>query len=200
MDTFDKTISDFAKRLSNIREVDAEFDKSIGVNPELHGSYINELEKGDPSAIAEIEKHWKLPSKYLKFLKDYSPKDIHLIGVDFMNDLNLYGASELIEKQIGYAWDEDHQIFEEWPENLVVIGDDGADPYCLDLDAIENGDAPILRALHGEGTWDFEQYADSFEHFLHKLTNMKHFEEDDLDEGEEDPSLRYGIIPTRKIW
>ncbi len=178
--SFEKTVANFAKRLREIH--DEEVAQHIKLGIDVSNCYENGLEKADPKDIAEIEKRWKLPEKYLWFLKNFSPKEVYLEGGDFMNGLMPYGADLLIKRQEGYAWSYDkEEIFEDWPKNLLVIGDDSADPYCLDLDAIEDGDAPVLMAYHGTGSWDFEPFADSFEEFLQILTELEINDEEDDD-------------------
>lgn len=175
---FEVIVANFAKKLSETRNECVEKHKAMGFDDS--NCYENKLVLANPNDIIEIEKRWTLPEKYLTFLKNYSPKDVYLEGGDFADGLSLYGADTLIERQQGYAWD-NNGVDEEWPKNLVVIGDDGADPYCIDLDAIENGDAPVLMAFHGTGSWDFEHYADSFEEFLQILTELEPIPDDDED-------------------
>lgn len=41
-------------------------------------------------------------------------------------------------------------------------------PFVLDLAATENGDAPVLTARHGQGSWKVRKAAESFLEFLQK--------------------------------
>lgn len=59
-----------------------------------------------------------------------------------------------------------------WPKDYVVIADDGADPYVLDLSQSDGPDAPVLFSYHGEKEWDFQEYAPLFTEFL-KMLNIK---------------------------
>ncbi|RBL89985.1 SMI1/KNR4 family protein [Chitinophaga flava] len=121
--------------------------------------------------ITQISVQWTLPAVYATFLQYYSPLKVTLPGDDFIEGLHLYGAHELRERQGGYAFNAvTGETSEDWPAQLLVIGDDAADPFCLDLSDIKDGDAPVYTAQHGEGSWKFEQYADSFTGLIKKLT------------------------------
>lgn len=120
--------------------------------------------------IASIEGKWELPPKYLLFLKNYSPLRVSISGKKFIESLFLYGASELIERQIGYASNSvTHELLADWPPHFVIIADDGGDPYCINIEAVSNEDAPIYTAKHGQGEWKFEQVSESFIAFLKGL-------------------------------
>jgi hypothetical protein len=118
--------------------------------------------------IAAISRQWTLPSLYLEFLRRFSPLRVTLLSDEFWNGgLSLYGASELLERQKGYAWNPDplHPL-DGWRPEYVVVADHGADPFVFDLGHTDGNDAPILTAEHGAGTWDFEEFSPSFEAFL----------------------------------
>lgn len=121
--------------------------------------------------IAAIENKWAIPDKYLLFLKKYSPLRVAISGKRLVECFFLYGASELIERQSGYAYNGiTQELLTDWPLNFVVIGDDGGDPYCIDISSVSNGDAPIYTAEHGQGKWGFEQVSDSFISFLKSIS------------------------------
>jgi len=119
--------------------------------------------------LAKIKSKWDLPIKYLGYLSTH-PKSRYIEGENFVNELYLYGSSDLVKNQDGYSYNpEKKEKIKDWPEDYVVIADDGADPYVLDLSKSNGEDAPILFAYHGEGIWDFSEYAPSFEKFLESL-------------------------------
>ncbi|MGO4291059.1 SMI1/KNR4 family protein [Chitinophaga sp. RAB17] len=123
--------------------------------------------------LARINEKWTLPETYALFLRDFSPLHVMLDGGDIEQGLHLYGAQELIVRQQGYAFNPvTDQVIQDWPPHLLVIADDGGDPYCLDLSMISNGDAPILFSRHGMGRWAFEEFAGSFMDFLKKITGI----------------------------
>ncbi|HVI47918.1 MAG TPA: SMI1/KNR4 family protein [Chitinophaga sp.] len=140
----------------------AHFDKA---NPD------NLLVIAADSDMQQIAARWTLPENYLLFLKNFSPLRAFIAGGDFAEGLSLYGAHDLIARQAGYSYNPvSNAVISDWPPHLVVIADDGADPYCLDLSAMSDGDAPVLYSRHGEGHWEFHRYAGNFLDFLHKLT------------------------------
>jgi hypothetical protein len=71
------------------------------------------------------------------------------------NDLRISGISELVQAQQGYRWVQwpitaERKPGNDWPENWVVVADEGADPVLADT-AIEG--TPVLRDMHGMGRW-----------------------------------------------
>jgi hypothetical protein len=120
--------------------------------------------------IKKITGKWNLPTVYLDYLNKH-PKRGKLVDDDrFVNGLELYAASQLIKKQEGYSYNPiEKKPIDDWPQDCVVIADDGADPYVLDLSQSDGEDAPVLFACHGQGDWDFEEYASSCTEFLESL-------------------------------
>ncbi|WP_071323290.1 SMI1/KNR4 family protein [Janthinobacterium sp. 1_2014MBL_MicDiv] len=117
--------------------------------------------------MAAIAQRWALPEHYRRFLACHSPLRVLIDSEQYFQGLNLYGAVELVKAQHGYAWNPaSDAAIAGWPEHYLVIADAGGDPYCLDLGAIANGDAPVYTARHGAGAWRFERHADSFIDFL----------------------------------
>jgi hypothetical protein len=120
--------------------------------------------------LAAIDERWNLPLHYRDFLERFSPLRVYIDSKRYFQGLHLYGASELLKAQHGYSYNPvDQEAIAGWPAHYVVIADAGADPYCLDLSAIEDGDAPVYTAEHGRGAWDFERHADSFVDFLKEV-------------------------------
>jgi len=120
--------------------------------------------------INAVKEKWNLPAGYLEFLEKSPPKGVDIEGDQFVNWLHVYGVSELIKNQQGYSFNpETKKPIEDWPKDYVVIADDGADPYVLDLSKSDGKDAPVLFAYHGEGAWDFREFSGSFEEFLTKV-------------------------------
>jgi hypothetical protein len=121
--------------------------------------------------IASISEKWvNLPKDYLYFIKNFSPLNVTIYSNKFVDYLSLYGASDLILHQEGYAYDPIHKkILTDWPEEYVVIGDDGANPFVLDLNQSDGRDTAVYFAYHGEGDWDFKLHSKSFKAFLSKI-------------------------------
>lgn len=130
----------------------------------------NWLVIADEADILNVEKKWKLPENYLLFLKNFSPLNVYIDSKKYFQGLNLYGASELIKRQEGYSFNPvTNQTIDEWPKNFVVIADSGADPYCIDVNNVNENDVPVYTSIHGTGEWKFELYAESFLKFLEEI-------------------------------
>ncbi len=124
----------------------------------------------DPKDIEEIKARWALPSLYLDFLTRFSPVHVLLEIRRFDNELELFGAGELIEGQAGYAFNPVVQEpIEDWPTSFLVIATCGGDPFVLDLSRSSGEDAPVLTARHGTGRWGFHDAAGSFAEFLESM-------------------------------
>lgn len=130
----------------------------------------NWLTVASAADMAGIDAHWTLAETYRRFLAWYSPLRVHIDSKRYFQGLHLYGAAELVKAQHGYAWNPvSREAIAGWPEQYLVIADAGADPYCLDLDDIVEGDAPVYHAEHGMGAWHFERHADRFIDFLNEI-------------------------------
>lgn len=133
---------------------------------------------GDSEQIKNIFKTWDLPQNYVKYLeKNLGEGKYFEGGVDeiiIAGTLHIYGAAAILPHQNGYSfknkWGETTgEKIEDWPDNFLVIADDDADPYVLDLSHSNGVDAPILHAYHGQDDWDFDEIAESFEKFIQIL-------------------------------
>jgi hypothetical protein len=130
----------------------------------------NWLAIADSAKIDEISTKWKLPATYLTFLKNFSPINVFIDSDNFIQGLSLYGADELIENQAGYSFNAlTGKNVDDWPANFIVIADDGADPFCIDIGNIKDNDAPIYTSEHGTGAWKFKKYANTFIDFLRTI-------------------------------
>ena len=123
-----------------------------------------------PEDMAAIESRWRLPALYVEFLRKFSPVKVTVTGRGVGMGLELFGAGDLVRGQDGYSFNPvAKQVIADWPASYVVIASMGADPFVLDLSATERGDAPVLFASHGEGTWEFSEISGSFLRFLRRL-------------------------------
>ncbi|MFD2556206.1 SMI1/KNR4 family protein [Sphingobacterium tabacisoli] len=155
----EKTVSKFNRKLEAKRNKNQDLS-----NP------TNWLVIADQTDLLSIAERWNLPETYRLFLSNYSPLHVHIDSKKYFQGLHLYGASELLKRQEGYSFNPvTNQIIDEWPKNLVVIADAGADPYCIDLSQIKENDAPVYKSTHGTGVWEFELYTDSFLIFLKEI-------------------------------
>jgi hypothetical protein len=155
---------------------------------ELAVSYLDRLlrqqrhEKFDPAnpsnllvqtptdKVDAIGHQLRLPANYLEFLRRFSPLNVVVESRRFVNGLRLYGADDLISGQRGYSIDALTNLpIDGWPISMVVVGDDGGDPYTLDLSRTSESDARICSARHGAGSWTFRVVAPSFIGFIEQL-------------------------------
>ena len=158
---FEKVVAALEKRLARARE-----ESHDPANPS------NWLTLADAADLKAVRERWKkLPERYVDFLTRFSPLNVTIVkeARRFANEIRLFGASELIEAQIGYANAANGKPFRTWPAGHVVIATSGADPYVLDLSESDGEEAPVLTAEHGSGRWEFEPVAGSFEKFLRNL-------------------------------
>jgi hypothetical protein len=120
--------------------------------------------------IDAIEHQFVLPGNYSEFLRRFSPLNVVVESRRFVNGLRLYGADDLVSGQRGYSIDALTNLpIPGWPTSMVVVGDDGGDPYTLDLSHTSESDAPICSARHGAGSWTFRVVAPSFVGFVEQL-------------------------------
>lgn len=116
--------------------------------------------------LKNLQKAYQLPADYLEFLRRFSPVATFVSGKKFVNQLQLFGASELVEAQLGYSiHGKTGKPIQDWPLGYMVIASDGGDPYAINT----LGAGEILTAVHGVGSWDFKPYAPSFTAFLRKI-------------------------------
>jgi hypothetical protein len=93
-----------------------------------------------------------------------------LEGRKFVDGLQLYGVDDLASGQHGYAFNPVTNLpIEDWPTEMIVVGNDGGDPYVLDLSRASGSDAPVCSAEHGRGSWRFREVAPSFVAFIEQL-------------------------------
>jgi SMI1/KNR4 family protein SUKH-1 len=151
----------------------ARLDKKLAKDREQRQDPANPtswLTPASPRHLEEIKARWRLPPVYLDFLTRFSPLGVTIDGAIFVQIFNLFGAADLIAGQDGYSESSVlKRRLDEWPPYLLVIGIDGGDPYVLDLSHADSDDAPVLSAIHGQGSWNFEPAADSFREFIESL-------------------------------
>lgn len=120
--------------------------------------------------IQGVTARWHLPPAYLDFLTRFSPVRVTLTSKKFDDDLQLFGAGELIEAQNGYSFNSiEQQPLNDWPAHLVVIASHGGDPFVLDLSKADGEDAPVDTAEHGTGLWEWTRFSNTFCEFLERL-------------------------------
>jgi hypothetical protein len=103
------------------------------------------------------------------------------------NPLDIYGAKRLSTRHDGYNWNPiDQETIPDWDANWFIIADESADPVIVDINTSE---PTVLKALHGEGEWDFDPVAESIGQFLlcsaaihHALTHWGQLEAVTIDE------------------
>ena len=155
----ERVASRLAAKLAKLRKKDQD-----PVNPS------NWLVPASESDLAAVTARWRLPSVYIEFLRYFSPLRVNIVTRKYYQGLLLYGASDLIARQFGYSFNPvEGEPIDDWPLHYVVIANHAGDPVVLDLSQASDGDAPVLTAMHGVGTWDFDEVAPTFLKFLRRL-------------------------------
>ena len=127
-------------------------------------SYDNYLTVSDEETWKRLIQTYRITGPYAEFLKRFSP--CHAVVTKGMNEILLYGAFDLADKQVGYGVDRDGNSLEGWPQDYLVIADRFGDPYCIDVTKEES---KVFFAAHGEGNWKFKKAYNSFADFLDYL-------------------------------
>jgi hypothetical protein len=93
------------------------------------------------------------------------------------SEITFFEPDQLLNEQIGYSKDADGNTLitvEEgcWESGWVVIGIDGlvGDPIFVDTNS---NHLTVLTAVNGEGSWEPEIIADSFEKFVKIIADLK---------------------------
>lgn len=163
---------------SRLERAAARLDAKLAVLRQGRQDSANPSNWLSPAPTADLQAvtdEWSLPSIYVDFLSRFSPVDTCIYDERFGTGLVLYGASDLVKAQEGYAvWGSvpgalGGGTIDKWPAGMIVVGDDGGDPYTLDLSRSNGNEAPVCTAMHGMGDWDFEDVTDSFCAFLEWL-------------------------------
>ena len=117
---------------------------------------------GKPSKcdVDAINAKWTLPVTYKYFIENFTVRSA------LKQEITVYCADELIERQLGFAVTLDGAVMPEWNPNHLVIADwNGDSMYCIDLSKGEN--SPVYHFYHDD--WKFKKYANSFLEFLTKI-------------------------------
>lgn len=123
--------------------------------------------------MEEICSRWNLPKNYIEFLNnnkdniytDVSDEESDLYS--YGDDIEIYGATGLIEGQLGYSYNPIQKaVIEDWNPDYIVIANCNADPYCIDI-SLDN--SPVYYAMHGIGEWRFKKVSESLEEFFDAL-------------------------------
>ena len=124
------------------------------------------LIQADANDIEMIKSQLNPPANYMDFLIKASPLNVEMNLKDYGIVL-LYGAQDLLEGQYGYSVvPEESDETGAWPENFIVIATCEADPFCIDASQVNS---PVYYAVHGEGTWNFDEAFVSLGIFLSAL-------------------------------
>ena len=107
--------------------------------------------------------------KYKRLLKSNSINEISL----GYTTIRLFPESELNKAQIGYSFDSNGNSLIEnreggWKEVWFIIGEEDlcGDPIFID---VESDDFAVFTAMHGEGNWNPEKIAETFNGFIKLL-------------------------------
>lgn len=115
--------------------------------------------------IEKIQENITLPLKYLEFLKLYSPINMEI--EKGLYTYKLFGAHELLDMQVGYAIDHNHQALYGWNQDYFVIGERFGDPISINL---KDEPLNIYISSHGVGTWKYKKISNDLYDFLKKIS------------------------------
>ena len=123
--------------------------------------------------MEEICSRWNLPKNYIEFLNNNKDNIYTDVGDEesdlysYGDDIEIYGATGLIEGQLGYSYNPIQKaVIEDWNPDYIVIANCNADPYCIDI-SLDN--SPVYYAMHGIGEWRFKKVSESLEEFFDAL-------------------------------
>lgn len=126
--------------------------------------------------MEEICSIWNLPKNYIEFLNNHQDNIYVNMNDDedddedffsYENEIEVYGAENLIVGQHGYSYNPiEKAVIEDWNSHYVVIANCNADPYCIDI-TLEH--SPVYYAEHGVGKWEFTKDSESLEEFFEFL-------------------------------
>jgi len=116
----------------------------------------------------------ELPREMVEYLTTAVPlQDVTLRTEG--NPLRLWGIGRLGRRQDGYNYNPLLRApSDEWDPNLLVVADEGADPYVVPLSGGQDDPLWVSVAPHGAGEWQFEPFC-SLAAFI-VLSTAKHSE------------------------
>lgn len=98
----------------------------------------------------------ELPAEIVEYLTTAVPLHDAVLRTEG-NPVRLWGIRGLGRRQDGYTYNPIlREEINDWDRNLLVIADEGADPYVVPLSGGEDAPLQVLMAPHGAGVWRFE--------------------------------------------
>lgn len=156
--------------------------------------------KADPTAVEQLKKALRLPSRIRSFLLHADPVDVETVTP--AERVRLFSSSRLMEEQFveGGA----NPPPPGWRKNWVLIARSTllGDPYFLDVSKLDaEGDCPVFSCMSGAETVKPELCASSLQQFLRILaTSMEvatGFRDSGLDD-EDEAIFREALAPQIK--
>jgi hypothetical protein len=97
----------------------------------------------------------ELSQDMVEYLTTAVPLDDVIMRTDG-NPLRLWGIGGLGRHQDGYSYNPMLQEdIDDWDRNLMVVADEGADPYVVPLSGSQDHPPRVSMAPHGAGEWRF---------------------------------------------
>src|SRR5436190_18640278 len=113
-----------------------------------------------PQEVTEWQGPFQLSESIVRLYAELGPVNVTVPG--YGNDFFLPALRDLWNYQAGYRSDAvTGQDIADWDKDLLVVADQGADPIV-----VSQRDGAVLRALHGQGSWDFKPLTDSVTDFV----------------------------------
>lgn len=137
------------------------FGKNAYVKREDIAIGKHKIVKPNAEDVKTVFDKWNFPNDYKYFLENY------VVNNELKRSTNLYNAENLIDCQVGFAYDSDLQTeISDWNKNHIVIGDINGDlMYCISTG--ENDFGVIYKFYHDE--WKFKKVANNFTELLTTL-------------------------------
>lgn len=89
-----------------------------------------------------------IPPAVERFYREVGPLNVTIKAHG--NPYFLPSLADLWQFQAGYRWNGlSGEPIEDWPDDWLVVADEGGDPFILDRSS-----GAVLHAYHGEGEWD----------------------------------------------
>ncbi len=91
---------------------------------------------------------FQLPASLASFYAAVGPVDLSVPG--YGNDYFLPALAGLWDFQAGYRWHATTRApLPDWDDDWLVVADEALDPFIL-----SRSSGAVLRAIHGQGTWE----------------------------------------------
>jgi hypothetical protein len=100
-----------------------------------------------PQPASDWTGAFPIPPALERFYREVGPVNVTIEA--HANPYFLPSLADLWQFQAGYRWNGLGEPIEGWPDDWLVVADEGGDPFIF-----VRSSAVVLHAYHGEGEWD----------------------------------------------